>query len=112
MTTKQYPETIDLARYSGISDAEIVKDIADTEYEIANYERLQVAEREIARTHPNPHEARMADFKAGARSGQIAERTAFVAFLRRIQDARAAAKYGVDAAFASTATPTPDEAPR
>jgi hypothetical protein len=85
---KSYPEVIDLAKYSNVSDAEIVKDIADTEFEIQNLEQVEKAERAIAETHPSPHERRLADFKAGARPLQIAERQAFVAFLRRIQAAR------------------------
>jgi hypothetical protein len=92
---KTYPEVITaekLASLSHIPDAEIVKDIAETEAEIENYRRLEEAEREVARVHPNPHERRMADFKAGARPDQIREREAFVAFLRRIQSAREAAK--------------------
>ena len=85
----KYPDVIDLSQYDNISDAEIVRDIADTEREIADYERLEVAEREIAATHPNPMERRMADFKAGARPHQQQERRDFVGFLQRIQSARA-----------------------
>lgn len=87
---KTYLEVISLEKYANISDAEIEKDIADTEREIAGYEATEKAEREIARSHPDQHERRMADFKAGAREGQREERRAFVAFLRRIQAARAA----------------------
>ena len=88
MTTKAYPDVIDLAKYADIPDAEIAQDIRDTLGEIENYQRLLVAEREIARVHPSEGERRMADFKAGARPQQIAEREAFVAFLRRLQSAR------------------------
>lgn len=87
---KTYPEVIDLAKYAHISDDEIAKDIADTEAEIAGYEATQRAERQIAESHPSEMDRRLYDFKASARPAQIAERQAFVAFLRRIQTARAA----------------------
>lgn len=85
----KYPEVIDLAKYANVSDAEVARDIADTEREIAQYRELREAEARIARAHPSQAERRMAAFKSGARVGQIAEREEFVAFLRRIQAARA-----------------------
>ena len=87
----KYPEVITpeiLAQNAAIPDSEIERDIADTEAEIANFRRLQVAEEVMARVHENPHERKMADFKARARPAQIAEREAFVAFLGRLKAAR------------------------
>lgn len=89
----KYPEAITakvLEANAHVTDHEIRVDIRDTEREIENYRRLEKAEREVATVHENPMERKMADFKAGARPGQIAEREAFVAFLRRLLDARAA----------------------
>lgn len=88
---KKYPEIITdemLVKQAHIPDADVERDIADTEAEIANYERLQKAEAEVARTHPNEGERRMAHFRARARPSQIAERQAFVDFLRRLLAAR------------------------
>jgi hypothetical protein len=89
-----YPEVIDaavLAKNAHVPDRQVAIDITDTEAEISNYQRLMVAEQEIAKTSPSEMDRRMADFKAGARPGQIAERQAFVDFLKRLQAARAAA---------------------
>jgi hypothetical protein len=94
MAEREYPETIDaavLAKNAHVSDSQVATDIADTEAEISNYQRLMVAEQEIAKTSPSEMDRRMAEFKAGARPGQIAERQAFVDFLKRLQAARAAA---------------------
>lgn len=91
---KKYPDPIApdvLARLAHISDEEIVRDISDTEAEIARYERLEEAERTIASTHHNKNERRLADFRANARPLQIAERRSFVEFLQRLQAARASA---------------------
>jgi hypothetical protein len=91
---RQWPTVIEagvLAKNGHVSDAQIVTDIADTEAEIAQYERLMKAEQEIAKTSPSEMDRRMAEFKAGARPQQIAERQAFVDFLKRLQAARAAA---------------------
>lgn len=91
---RTYPDVITSAELEGaadVSDAVIAADIDDTQREIDNYRALQIAEREIARVHPSQAERRMADFKAGARDGQIAEREAFIAYLRRLQAARAGA---------------------
>lgn len=88
---KEYPTDITdaiLAKNAHVSDAEIAMDIRDTEREIFDYERTLAAELELARSHPSPMERRLADFKAGARSHQIEERQRFVAFLRRLQEAR------------------------
>lgn len=89
---KRYPETITpqiLERTAHITDAEVLQDIADTMQEINNLKDVRDAERVIAEKHLDPAERRMADFKAGARDGQIAEREAFVAYLMRLQQARA-----------------------
>jgi hypothetical protein len=94
MAEREYPTVITaatLATNAHVSDSQIATDIADTEAEISNYQRLMVAEQEIAKTSPSEMDRRMADFKAGARPGQIAERQAFVDFLKRLQAARAAA---------------------
>jgi hypothetical protein len=94
MSDKVYPTVITaaiLAELAHVPDQQVVTDIADTEAEISNYQRLMVAEQEIAKTSPSEMDRRMADFKAGARPGQIAERQAFVDFLKRLQAARAAA---------------------
>lgn len=95
---KQYPLTITpqiLARTAHISDAEVVQDITDTMREINNLKDVRDAERVIAEKHPDPAERKMADFKAGARDGQIAERQAFVDYLVRLQQARAARALGM-----------------
>jgi hypothetical protein len=73
-----------------VSDERIRIDIRDTEIEIRNYERLRVAELDIADAHPDENERKMAAFKASARPGMIAERQAFVDFLNRILAAREA----------------------
>jgi hypothetical protein len=89
-----YPEVIDaavLAKNAHVPDRQVAIDITDTEAEISNYQRLMVAEQEIAKTSPSEMDRRMAEFKAGARPQQIAERQAFVDFLKRLQAARAAA---------------------
>lgn len=92
---KQYPEVIDLTKYETISDGTIAKDIADTEAEVAGLRRTMAAEEEIARSHLNPNERTLADYRATGRPYQIEERERFIAFLRRIQDARSAATAGV-----------------
>lgn len=94
---KEYPKVIttaDLQRYAHITDDEVRRDILDTETEIAQYERVRKAESEIAEAHPDANVRRMADFKATARPLQIGERQDFVAFLRRLLDARAIADHG------------------
>jgi hypothetical protein len=91
---KGYPEVITphvLEINAHITDEEIATDIADTEREIDGYRRTLVAEQEVARNHPSPIERKMADFRSSARPGQIEERERFVAFLRRLQAARAEA---------------------
>lgn len=88
---KTYPEVITaehLAKYAHISESEVAVDIIETEAEITSYQRLAVAEREIAALAISESERRLAAFRADARPLQIAEREAFVAFLRRLQAAR------------------------
>jgi hypothetical protein len=95
----KYPEVIDarvLEINAHISDEDIRKDIRDTEREIADYTRLENAEREVADTHPDPMQRKMADFRANARPSQIREREAFVAFLTRLLDARHATPGAVE----------------
>jgi hypothetical protein len=79
-----------LPRWAHISDAELEKDLADTQREIDDHRRLQAAEEEIARVHPSPAERRLAEFKADARPREIAQREEFVAFLTNIRSARQA----------------------
>ncbi len=91
MSEKRYPEVITpeiLAELAHVSDDEIAQDIADTEREISQYRAVGEAEAGIARAHPDQNERRMADFRARARPEQIAQREAFVAYLRRLQVAR------------------------
>lgn len=85
---KTYPQIIDLSKYAGISDEEIRRDIADTEREIEQFEKLQVANQIEADNHPDEHMRHVAQFKADARPHQQAERRDFVAFLQRILAAR------------------------
>jgi len=89
---KRYPEIITpqiLERTAHISDADVVRDIVDTEQEIENLRAVEAAELVIAARHLDPTERKMAAFKADARPLQIAEREAFVAYLKRLQGARA-----------------------
>lgn len=86
-----YPEVIDLSKYTGVSDAEVVKDIADTEAEIVALEKTRDAED--AQLASPLHSAdspqrRIVEFKRDARPEQIRARQAFIAFLKRIQAAR------------------------
>lgn len=79
-----------LDQYARISDAEIEKDIADTEREI-------VDERTKANTYRHFMEQdragtpdyKMDAFRATAHEQRVKEREDFVAFLRRVQSARA-----------------------
>jgi len=99
MSDKTYPEMVTaemLPKWADISDAEVEQDIADTEREIAQYRELREAEQRIAQHHPAQTERRMADFKAGARVGQIAERQRFVDFLRKLQAARVSPTGGAE----------------
>lgn len=88
---KEYPAeiTVDmLPKWAHLRDEEIERDIRETQVAIDGYRATMQAEEITARSHPIESERRMADFKAGARPGQIAEREAFNAFLRRILAAR------------------------
>lgn len=90
-TAKKYPEQVTpdmLPKYAHIPSADVRRDIADTEYEILQYRALEAADRKIADNHPNQSERRLADFRAGARPLQIADRQAFVDFLKRLLAAR------------------------
>jgi hypothetical protein len=89
----EYPTVITtetLPLWADKSDAEIAHDIADTEREIIELQEVQRREEAAANsTAIGEMERRMAGFKASARPHQIAERREFIAFLRRIQEARA-----------------------
>lgn len=88
---KEFPTVITpeiLRAQSHVDDAQIAKDIADTEEEITRYTRLQAAEEETARVHPAESERRIAQFKAEARPGMIEDRRKFVTFLKALQEAR------------------------
>jgi hypothetical protein len=90
---KKYPTVITdeiLANLSKHSDEDIAKDITETEYEIGNLERLEEAEREVARVHPSHSERRLAEFRADARIEQRRQRQEFIDFLKRVQEARSA----------------------
>jgi hypothetical protein len=88
---KEYPEVIDLAKYAGISDDQIARDIEDTAREIADLKASEIALRSMEKHAPNDAERRLSGFRADAKPMQIAERVAFIAFLMRIQVAREAA---------------------
>jgi hypothetical protein len=90
---KEYPAEITpelLKKYEHITDREVARDIAETEAEVIGLQRTMKAEEELAEAHPNPLERRMADFRAGGRPYQIEQRERFIAFLRRLQEARRA----------------------
>lgn len=94
-----YPDPITaemLPKWAEHSDADVARDLADTEQEIAALHRVQEAERSLAQSHPNPNERHMNQYRADGRDGQLAHREAFCAFLRRLQAARssAALKWG------------------
>lgn len=80
-----------LPQWAEHADADIACDLAATEHEIAQLQRVQEAERSLAASHPNENERRLAEFRADGRPYQIAQREAFCAFLRRLRAARAAA---------------------
>ena len=87
----KYPDPVTpemLPKFNHIPTSTIHKDIAETEAEIAQYEKLQEANQIEADNHPNPHMRDLAQFKADARPYQQAERRDFVAFLNRILAAR------------------------
>lgn len=88
----KYPTEITdatLAKNVHISDDQIRRDIADTEAEIEKYKALMGAELVTAIHHEDAGTRRMADFSAGARPLQIAERQEFVDFLNLLLAARA-----------------------
>jgi len=87
----KYPDPITremLPKWAHIPDDEIDVDIRETEAEIANLESTMCAERQLANSHPNPGERRMADFRAGARPAQIEARADLLGFLVRLRAAR------------------------
>jgi regulator of protease activity HflC (stomatin/prohibitin superfamily) len=88
----KYPDVISsdyLATMAHVTDAEIERDIADTEAEILTEQRRADAQREVARnTGMGLPEYKMAHFRADAYQAGVQERIAFVAFLRKLQEAR------------------------
>lgn len=90
---KTYPEVIDLSKYAAHSDADIQRDIAETEAEIRAEKAMLDGERAMLATNSLPdHQRRMTEFRSSARPDAIKERENFVAFLKRIQEARRAAE--------------------
>lgn len=92
-----YPETITpevLAKVAHLDDAEIQRDLQDTEGEIADLEKMVEAELILSRHHIIPEQRRIYDIKASARHGQMQERKEFAAFLKRVQEARNAQHNG------------------
>lgn len=88
---KHYPEVIGLdviIKNAHITDAQLEQDIGDTKNEIWRLNELQAAERVIAYHSLSDSERRLAAFKAEARTGEIRDREAFVAFLQRLRAAR------------------------
>lgn len=87
----KYPEVVTAAQLDKlvhITDAEIARDIADTEKEIMDLQRTMEAEQTLAETHHDPMQRKMADFTSRARPSQMRERQDFVDYLRRVQTAR------------------------
>lgn len=88
----QYPTTIaveDLPKWAEISDADLAKDIEDTEAEITTWQAKADAFMVLANaddTHPT--ERKMHDFRAGAYRDRVRNGTAFLAFLRLLQTTR------------------------
>lgn len=88
----KYPTEITdavLVQNKHITDSEMERDIAETEAEIAHLDHVWEAERILAQHSLDANERKLADFKASARPYQINERREFIAFLKRIQEARA-----------------------
>lgn len=86
-----------LQRLAHISTDEIRADLAETEREIDALRKVQDAERIIAQYALAQNERTMANFRAGARTGQIAERQAFADKLRALLGVRYATEGSNDA---------------
>lgn len=87
---KTYPEIVTpevLAANKHISQAEVLKDIADTEREIQDEEKKAEAYGLLAIASFGA-EAKMSDFRHSAAISAIADRKAFVEFLRKLHKAR------------------------
>lgn len=75
------------AQLTHISDEEIVKDIADTEKEIAEEESSADAYRQLALAG---HDPKMNNFRATAARSGVERRKNFIAKLRQLQEYRKA----------------------
>ena len=81
------PATIE--RNKHISNELIEEDIRDVEREIQKLHAMMDAEKMLSEVDVSEGDRRMAAFRAGARPGQIKQRKAFIAFLRKLLAARA-----------------------
>lgn len=89
---KTYPEIITgehLAQQAHITTDEVLRDIADTEAEVQQLRQLREAEGTMADSPMLGDAARrLSAFRVEARVNQIAEREAFISYLRRLLVAR------------------------
>ena len=86
----KYPEVITpevLELNKSLSDQEVLRDIADTEFEIMNLEK-QVEAHGLLSEAGFGQEARMANFRHTAAIDGIKQRREFVAFLNKLLEAR------------------------
>jgi hypothetical protein len=83
--------TEEAAKLAHISTREVLLDREETLSEIANYRAMQLGEEATARTATDPMTVKMAEFKARARPGMIAERQALVDRLDSLLAARGVA---------------------
>lgn len=91
----KYPQEITptmLAGLANISDDTVARDIRDTEQEIVTLEKEIEGYRLIAEANPSTPRGKMADFHATSATLRAEERTEFVGFLKRLQEARAKVK--------------------
>jgi len=92
--TTPYPPEITapiLATYARIADAEIERDIAETERELEAQRRIADAQLVVAKASTPPlHEARLAQFRADNAAYNISQLKALLAFLHRLLKARRA----------------------
>lgn len=88
---KKYPEVItDVIglSYIHITDEEVVRDIEETEREIACYERMIEGQEILSKHHVNPGNAQMYALRVSSSIGERDQRREFVKFLQRLQDWR------------------------
>lgn len=88
----KYPDIITpniLQENSHLPDSEVEADIKDTEMEIEKMTMEMNGYRLIAEADRGMAEGKMAAFRQSAREQGISERREFVAFLRRLLEARA-----------------------